>query len=173
MVQGSNTSRVKRFFSSPKHPDQLWGPLSFLFIGYWGSFMGVKLQGHEVNHPHPSSAKVKSAWSYTTTPLICLRGAERENFTITLCQTFYYCSIWKTGGPYFIAIKYSGGKAMANYPQELAQDAVCQSYTGHMTGLWFLPTRPLRLNTNEWMKTFWWGLCMKVYLITEINKDAT
>ena len=27
---------------------------------------------------------------------------------------------------------------MANYPQELAQDAVCQSHTGHMTGLWFL-----------------------------------
>ena len=44
-----------------------------------------------------------------------------------------------------------GGEAMENYPQELAQDAVCQSHTGHMTGLWFLPTRPLRLNTNEWM----------------------
>ena len=41
------------------------------------------------------------------------------------------------------------GKAKANYPQELAQDAVCQSHTGHMTGLWFLPTRPVRLNTNE------------------------
>ena len=40
---------------------------------------------------------------------------------------------------------------MANYPQELAQDAVCQSHTGHMTGLWFLPTRPLSLNTNERM----------------------
>ena len=40
---------------------------------------------------------------------------------------------------------------MANYPQERAQDAVCQSHTGHMTGLWFLPARPLRLNTNEWM----------------------
>ena len=40
---------------------------------------------------------------------------------------------------------------MANYPQELAQDAVCQSHTGHMTWLWILPTRPLRLNTNEWM----------------------
>jgi len=38
---------------------------------------------------------------------------------------------------------------MANYPQELVQDAVCQSHTGHMTGLWFLPVRPLRLNTNE------------------------
>ena len=33
-----------------------------------------------------------------------------------------------------------GGKAMANYPKELAQDAVCQSHTGHMTGLWFLPS---------------------------------
>jgi len=32
------------------------------------------------------------------------------------------------------------GKATANYPQELAQDAVCQSHTGHMTGLWFLPS---------------------------------
>jgi len=40
---------------------------------------------------------------------------------------------------------------MANYPKELAQDAVCQSHTGHMTGFWFLPTRPLRLSTNERM----------------------
>ena len=38
---------------------------------------------------------------------------------------------------------------MANYPQELAQDAVCQSHIGHRTGLWFLPARPLRLNTND------------------------
>jgi len=29
---------------------------------------------------------------------------------------------------------------MANYPKELAQDAVCQSHIGHMTGLWFLPS---------------------------------
>jgi len=29
---------------------------------------------------------------------------------------------------------------MANYPQELAQDAVCQSHAGHKTGLWFLPS---------------------------------
>ena len=43
---------------------------------------------------------------------------------------------------------------MANYPQELAQDAVCQSPTGHMTGLCFLPARPLRLNTNEYIYIF-------------------
>ena len=41
------------------------------------------------------------------------------------------------------------GKAIANYSQELALDAVFQSHTSHMTGLWFLPARPLRLNTNE------------------------
>jgi len=43
---------------------------------------------------------------------------------------------------------------MANYPQELAQDAVFQSHTGHMTGLWFLPARPLRLNTDEGMNYY-------------------
>jgi len=38
---------------------------------------------------------------------------------------------------------------MANYHKELAKDVVCQSHTSHRTGLWFLPTRPLRLNTND------------------------
>ena len=42
---------------------------------------------------------------------------------------------------------------MVHYPQVLAQDAVWQSRTGHMTGLWFLPARPLRLNTNEWQRS--------------------
>ena len=42
-----------------------------------------------------------------------------------------------------------GGKQWQTTPKELAQDAVCQSHTGHMTGLWFLPARHLRLNTNE------------------------
>ena len=40
---------------------------------------------------------------------------------------------------------------MTNYPQALAQDTVCQSHAGHMTGLWFLPALPLGLNTNERM----------------------
>jgi len=43
---------------------------------------------------------------------------------------------------------------MANYPQGLAQVAVCQSRTVHMTGLWFLPTQPLRLNANEGMNMY-------------------
>jgi len=40
----------------------------------------------------------------------------------------------------FLSLYIDWGKAMANYPQELAQDAVYQSHTGHMTGLWFLPS---------------------------------
>ena len=57
---------------------------------------------------------------------------------------------------------------MANYPQELAQDEVCQSHTGHMTGLWFLPARPLRLNTNEWMA----NLITPRYLLELLNVNA-
>jgi hypothetical protein len=37
---------------------------------------------------------------------------------------------------------------MANYPQELAQDAAYQSRTGRPTGLWFLLKLALGLNTN-------------------------
>ena len=55
---------------------------------------------------------------------------------------------------------------MANYPQGLAEDAVCQSHTGHMTGLWFLPARPLRLNTNEW-----WMNCKCYYRERERERE--
>jgi hypothetical protein len=35
--------------------------------------LGVKQLGHEADHSPPSSAKV-NAWSYTSTPPICLHG---------------------------------------------------------------------------------------------------
>jgi hypothetical protein len=31
--------------------------------------------------------------------------------------------------------------AMATYPYELAQDVLCQSHTGRLTGFWFLLNR--------------------------------
>jgi len=40
----------------------------------------------------------------------------------------------------FVSLCVMQEKAMANYSQEHAQDAVCQSHTGHMTGLCFLPS---------------------------------
>jgi hypothetical protein len=36
--------------------------------------LGVKLPGHEADHSPSSSAEVKNAWSYTSTPPICLHG---------------------------------------------------------------------------------------------------
>jgi hypothetical protein len=36
--------------------------------------LGVKRPGREADHSPPSSAEVKNAWSYTSTPPICLRG---------------------------------------------------------------------------------------------------
>jgi hypothetical protein len=37
-------------------------------------FLAVKWLGHEADHSPPSSAKVKNAWSYTSTPPILLYG---------------------------------------------------------------------------------------------------
>jgi hypothetical protein len=56
-TRGSNLDRVKVLLSSPKWPDQLWGPPSLVFDTYWG------LPAH--------SAEVKNEWSCTFTPHIC------------------------------------------------------------------------------------------------------
>jgi hypothetical protein len=37
-------------------------------------YLGVKLPGREADHSPPSSAEVKNAWSYTSTPPVCLHG---------------------------------------------------------------------------------------------------
>jgi len=41
------------------------------------------------------------------------------------------------------------GKAMANYPWELAQDAAYQSHTSRLTELWSLPRPAQGLSTNN------------------------
>jgi hypothetical protein len=43
--------------------DRPWGPLSLLYNGYRFSFPGVKRPGRDVNHSHPSSAKVQESRS--------------------------------------------------------------------------------------------------------------
>lgn len=70
-TQGLNPGRGQRYFSSPNHPDWLYVLSSFLFNGYQDCFPGVRLPGHQVDHTPPSSAEVM-AWSYTSTPSVCL-----------------------------------------------------------------------------------------------------
>jgi len=41
------------------------------------------------------------------------------------------------------------GKAIANYPYELAQDAEYQSHTSRLTKLWSVPRPAQGLNTNN------------------------
>jgi len=41
------------------HPNQLWGSPNLLDDGYRVSFPGVKRVGCGINHPPPSSAKIK------------------------------------------------------------------------------------------------------------------
>jgi hypothetical protein len=38
----------------------------------------------EINHSPASSAEDKNEWSYTAASTICLRGADRKNFTLVL-----------------------------------------------------------------------------------------
>ena len=59
---------------------------------------------------------------------------------------------------------YIMGESNGKLPQELAQDAVCQSHTGHKTELWLLPARPLRLNTNEWMNIYIFYIYIYIYI---------
>jgi hypothetical protein len=53
---GSNPGRSEIFRSRPDRP---WGPPSLLYNGYRVSFLGVKRPGRGVDHPPPSSARVK------------------------------------------------------------------------------------------------------------------
>jgi hypothetical protein len=80
-VWASNPSKDKGLFSSPNHPDQLWGPINLLFSGFQRSFMGIKWLGLDDDHSPPSSVEIKNEWSYTSTPLVCFLGMDRDTFT--------------------------------------------------------------------------------------------
>ena len=73
--------RSKGFFSSPKRPDQLWGPPRLIFNWYRRSFPGVRRQGRDVDYSLPSSAEVKNKWSYKSTSPVCLHRVHKDNVT--------------------------------------------------------------------------------------------
>jgi hypothetical protein len=57
-----------RIFSSPRHPDRLWGPSNLLYpMGIGALSPEVKRQGREADHSPPAKAEAKKMWIYTST----------------------------------------------------------------------------------------------------------
>lgn len=59
---GSYRSNNKRFFFSPNHPYQSWGPSS---VGTGALSMWVKQEGHKSDCTSLSRTEVKNVWNYT------------------------------------------------------------------------------------------------------------
>jgi hypothetical protein len=95
-VWGSNPSSAKRSYSSPKHPDQPWGPPSHLFSGYWGTCLRIKWPRCDVVCSPPCSAKVNDEWNYTSMYSICLHGMDWDNFTICSFILLYMQQLLET-----------------------------------------------------------------------------
>ena len=62
----SNLGTGKKFLSSPKLSDRLWGPLHPPVPWVTGILSRIKLLGREINPSPLFNAKVKNEWSYTS-----------------------------------------------------------------------------------------------------------
>lgn len=65
--RGSNSSEGTKFSLLHTHPDRSWGPPSILYV-LLELLPEAKRPGRGVDHPAPSSTKVKNGYSYIYTP---------------------------------------------------------------------------------------------------------
>jgi len=56
--------------SPPLRPDRLWGPPNLQSNGNQGALsLGIQRLGREADYSPPSSAEIRNAWGYTSTPI--------------------------------------------------------------------------------------------------------
>jgi hypothetical protein len=87
---------IGRDFFSPPDPDRPRDPSSLLLIP--GALSpGVQRPGSEADHSPPSSAEVKNAWSYTSTPkyffIVRYLVKHRNNVIFTSCKKTVYSAV--------------------------------------------------------------------------------
>jgi hypothetical protein len=70
--------------------DDIGAVLASYPMGTRGSFRGVKRPGREADHSPPSSAEVRNAWSYTSSPQYVFMAwclvKHRDNFIFILLK---------------------------------------------------------------------------------------
>jgi len=81
--------RGNGLFASANNPNQIWGKLSLLLIGYCGLFTQDQSSQRSVDHWPPSSNEVLNECNCISTPS-CLPGVHRDNcmFTFLLLQIY-------------------------------------------------------------------------------------
>ena len=158
-----------RYMPLPSHSSRFYHPYNS-----WWAVQIVQLLIRQFS-PLPFS---KIFYSMTFTEYSLLWGATSPFLGPNILLKTLFSNIFSLRSSLDVQIIYIyiyGWKAMVNYPQELAHDAVCQSHTGHMTGLWFLPARPLRLNINEWMNEWLYiynALYLFILCISVLHEDC-
>jgi hypothetical protein len=90
------TTWILLFRSTQILSDRPWCLSNLLHNWYCGCPTVFTLSKREADHSPPSSAEVKNAWNYTSTPLTRLYGAmfrHRENFTKTRILSSLLCNV--------------------------------------------------------------------------------
>ena len=100
-IWSSNLGSSKGIISSPKHPDQLQRPPSLQLNENQSFFTYRMARGIQSEHSHPSRAKFKNQWSYTSTKPVSLHGTYWD-FIFPLPPTYVQISQEVT---YFLSYK--------------------------------------------------------------------
>ena len=90
----SNPGRKSWYFPFPKCSDQVWGPPTLQFNGYWVCLPGLKRPGLKANHSLPSIGEKKNEVYFPYTPSWRRQGKFYLYFTVNVnCNNLENCLV--------------------------------------------------------------------------------